>query len=240
MISNPLISVIVPAYNEEKYLSACLSALMKQKNAPPFEIIVVDNNSTDKTRIIAKQFSTKVLIQKIAGRAYARQMGADYASSNILAFTEADCIPHRNWLYKIHKFYITHPHHVGITGIFFYQNTSKIFKTLAPSFIYFTNTLTRVFRKNNTFRGTNFSVKKNILKQAGGFDQTKVPFDDVECGYRVGKLGKIAFIPTMIVETSDRRIKGRVFTYFGEFLHSIIRIFVLNHRGDDNWYKPIR
>ena len=64
---SPAISVVIPAFNEEKYLPACLEALKKQtfKN---YELIVVDNNSTDKTAQIAKKFGARVVKEKKQGR----------------------------------------------------------------------------------------------------------------------------------------------------------------------------
>jgi glycosyltransferase involved in cell wall biosynthesis len=93
----PLISVIIPAFNEEKFLGNCLFSL-KNQDFNDFEIIVVDNNSRDKTSKIAKKFGVKLVSEKNQGAALARNRGAKEAKGEILAFTDADTILPKNWL----------------------------------------------------------------------------------------------------------------------------------------------
>ena len=63
--SNPLVSVVIPAYNEEKYLPACLEALSRQ-TFRDFEVVVVDNNSTDRTAEIARSLGARVVHEENA------------------------------------------------------------------------------------------------------------------------------------------------------------------------------
>jgi glycosyltransferase involved in cell wall biosynthesis len=70
----PAISVIIPAFNEEEFLGNCLLSLKKQ-DFKDFEIIVVDNNSTDKTGEIAKKFGVILVSEKNQGVAFARNIG---------------------------------------------------------------------------------------------------------------------------------------------------------------------
>ena len=88
----PHLSVVIPAYNEEQYLPACLRALRQQKDAPPFEVIVVDNASTDSTACIAGQFGAHVVAEPRKGVARARQSGFEAARAPIVASTDADTI----------------------------------------------------------------------------------------------------------------------------------------------------
>jgi len=97
------ISVIVPVFNAEKYLMDCINALFAQ-NYPDekFQIIMVDNNSTDSSRDIIKQFPRIHLeLEKQQGAYSARNRGIRRAEGNILAFTDPDCIPDVNWLKNI-------------------------------------------------------------------------------------------------------------------------------------------
>lgn len=90
-------SVIIPTYNEEQYIGACLKSLLNQTNKPD-EIIVVDNNSTDDTVKIVKSFSgVKLLKEARQGQLYARKFGFDNAKSDILATIDADCIALPHW-----------------------------------------------------------------------------------------------------------------------------------------------
>ena len=99
----PVISVIVPALNEESVIGRCLASLKQQK--PPsahFEVIVVDNGSTDRTREIARSFggslSVTVLDRSGVRISALRNLGAAMARGEFLAFLDADCVAPQHWL----------------------------------------------------------------------------------------------------------------------------------------------
>lgn len=85
----PLVSLIIPVYNEERYLASCLSTLASQ-SYNPLEIIVVDDSSTDKSLEIAKHYPVKILRQSHLGPDAARNLGAKAAKGSILVFPDAD------------------------------------------------------------------------------------------------------------------------------------------------------
>jgi glycosyltransferase involved in cell wall biosynthesis len=93
------ISVVIPAHNEQKYISECLKSLISQdypKNS--YEIIVVDNNSSDKTQEIAIAFGVKIINQKSGPVGTVRNTGANQAIGEFLAFIDADCVAPESWL----------------------------------------------------------------------------------------------------------------------------------------------
>ena len=92
-----LISVIIPTYNEEKVIGECLESL-KGQNEKNFEIIIVDDGSTDITKEIVKNYSVKLLEQKHQGPAAARNLGAEHAKGKILVFVDADMTFHSKFL----------------------------------------------------------------------------------------------------------------------------------------------
>jgi len=94
----PLISVVIPAYNEEKFLARTLTSLKAQKVDVPFEIIVADNNSTDDTVAIAKQFGARVVVATKKGVCAARQAGTEIARGEIIISTDADTVFPAGWL----------------------------------------------------------------------------------------------------------------------------------------------
>lgn len=85
----PLVSVVIPVYNEEKYLSFCLSSILDQ-SYKKVEVIVVDDGSIDKSIKIAKKYKVKILYQKHLGTARARNWGAKAAKGKILIFVDGD------------------------------------------------------------------------------------------------------------------------------------------------------
>jgi cellulose synthase/poly-beta-1,6-N-acetylglucosamine synthase-like glycosyltransferase len=93
-----VISVIVPAYNEEAHLSACLESLFRQEYDGEYEVLVVDDGSTDATAEVARRFGARLLSQDHRGPAAARNLGAREARGAILLFTDADCVPQEDWL----------------------------------------------------------------------------------------------------------------------------------------------
>lgn len=96
---SPLVSVIVPAYNAAVTLPECLAALQRQDfPRSQYEIIVVDDGSTDATAAQAEAAGVRVIRQRNAGPAAARNAGAAAASGELLVFTDADCAPEPGWL----------------------------------------------------------------------------------------------------------------------------------------------
>jgi lipopolysaccharide/colanic/teichoic acid biosynthesis glycosyltransferase/glycosyltransferase involved in cell wall biosynthesis len=90
---------VVPAYNAANTLQLCLDALAKQDFLPSaYEVIVVDDGSTDGTAALARSASVRVISQPNAGPAAARNAGASVARGEYLLFTDADCAPVPGWI----------------------------------------------------------------------------------------------------------------------------------------------
>ncbi|MCX6694895.1 MAG: glycosyltransferase family A protein, partial [Candidatus Altiarchaeota archaeon] len=96
------ITVVIPAYNEEKYIETTLQNLRKQ-NYKNYRIIVVDNNSKDKTVEIAEKYADEVLHETRQGAGYARYRGIESAKSTIIASADADSIYPPDWLSRINE-----------------------------------------------------------------------------------------------------------------------------------------
>lgn len=94
------VSVVIPAYNEEKRLGECLRALLGGTEQP-CEIIVADGNSTDRTAAIAKEHGARVIKNPKGHAAGGRNAGIKAAKGDIIAFLDADCIPDKDWLKEI-------------------------------------------------------------------------------------------------------------------------------------------
>ena len=95
------VSVIVPAHNEEEYINKCLSSLKFQDYPKDkYEIIVVDNDSQDRTQDIARQFNVKLIFQDTGPVGAVRNAGAKQAKGELLAFIDADCTAPVDWLSK--------------------------------------------------------------------------------------------------------------------------------------------
>jgi glycosyltransferase involved in cell wall biosynthesis len=112
---SPKVSVVVCAYNADRTMEACLESLRHQ-NYPDYEVVVVNDGSTDRTPAICEQFRAVyaatpggpplVLVhQPNKGLSVARNVGAEAASGEIIAYTDSDCVPDPDWLaFLVYKF----------------------------------------------------------------------------------------------------------------------------------------
>jgi len=99
------VSIVIPAYNEEFHLRSCLQAIAEQ-TVQPYEVIVVDNNSTDRTAEVAAAYSfVKVVRESAQGRVYARNAGFDAAQGDIIGRIDADIVLPANWVAHVQAFY---------------------------------------------------------------------------------------------------------------------------------------
>ena len=97
---NPLVSVIIPVYNDASRLRVCLGCLQAQRYSP-FETIVVDNGSEDLAAVaaaVAECPAARLVCEAMPGSYAARNRGIAVARGEVLAFTDADCVPSANWI----------------------------------------------------------------------------------------------------------------------------------------------
>jgi glycosyltransferase involved in cell wall biosynthesis len=204
-------SIVIPAYNEEKYIAGSLAAIVKQD---ALEVIVVDNASTDNTFSIAGQFrNVKVIREQRKGVQYARETGRKKAKGSILAYLDADSIPPRNWLRKGLIFFLQ-PDVIAVSGPCDYYDASPFFRFIS---LLFQKTLFRVthfvvhdvFGKGGVMLGGNVLIRANALEKIGGFDTSIVFYgDDTDTARRLTAVGKVLFRNSMTVRSSARRFKG--------------------------------
>ena len=105
-----LITVAVVCLNEEKNIAECLKSVLKQSYFGRYEILVVDNNSTDKTCDIVRDLqkihkNIRLVINKKKGIAASRNVALKNSKTKLLTFTDADCIVPKNWLVNLVKGY---------------------------------------------------------------------------------------------------------------------------------------
>lgn len=204
----PVISVIVPAYNEEKYLPKCLQALTHQDFPLPYEIIVVDNNSTDKTKEIAKKFGVRVILELQKGVLFTRDKGIRSATSEIIAMTDADTRPAKNWLLEIYQEFKNNKNLIFLSGPYTVYDGplwNKIYVKFVFSLINFLSKFKIYFHSS----GCNRAFKKKSYLLVGGFDINGPPAED-EIGLlsKFKKVGKVKFCPNLSVQTSGRQAKN--------------------------------
>jgi cellulose synthase/poly-beta-1,6-N-acetylglucosamine synthase-like glycosyltransferase len=211
MDKKPRISVVIAAYNEEKYLPNCLKAIRAQ-NFPKenYEIIVVDNNSKDKTAEIARSFGAKVIVEKKQGNTFAVSKGLKNAKGEIVAATDADTNVYPDWFSVILNAF-SDEKVVAVTGTAYTDSGRKFFDFLSrKSFEYFMKF--NFLMGKRALSGFNYAVRKEALEKVGGIDERFIMSSDVDLGLRISRLGKVLFLNRMKVTTSLRRWKKASFS----------------------------
>jgi peptidoglycan/xylan/chitin deacetylase (PgdA/CDA1 family)/GT2 family glycosyltransferase len=233
----PFVSVVIPAYNEEDYVLSCLESIRRQDYAAEYEVIVVDNASTDNTAKIARDWGAKVVYESKRSPACARQKGAEVATGKIIAFIDADTRAPAHWLSTIVWRFLCEPEMVALSGPYAYSDAGK-FSRISSYVGNFLNIITdqlfrKVFRKGGAIWGCNFAVRRSALLKVGGFD-TSIKFygEEYELSLRLKKAGKGQIMPRLFVLTSARRLKriGIVNQYWNWMVDYFTVLF---------WYTPI-
>lgn len=187
MSAKPVASVIVPALNAAQTLPDLLRALKSQAGlAGPFEIIVVDNGSTDSTVEVAKAAGVRVLHQPIRGPSAARNLGLAEAQGEIVACADADTIPTRRWLASLLSAF-TDGKAIQATGPILGWQPS----TGAERFV----SARDIFDRDNTVEhhihpfahGMNVAVRRAAALEIGGWDETMGSGEDVDFSLRLRK-----------------------------------------------------
>jgi glycosyltransferase involved in cell wall biosynthesis len=110
------LTIVIPVYNEENYLKACLDSIANQSQMPD-EVIIVDNNSTDNTTQIAQSYSFVTLLhEKRQHQSFAQVKGFNNASGDIIARIDGDTILNPDWVKNAKEYFINQPNSIAITG----------------------------------------------------------------------------------------------------------------------------
>lgn len=197
----PLISVIIPAWNGEARIGQCLDALAEQSfPRDRFEVIVIDNASTDRTATIAGEYPFVTLLHEPQPGSYrARNRGLAVARGEYLLFTDADCVPDRDWISAAAQRIETHPH-VGV-----HAGRVKLFREPgAGPFASRYEELVAFDQKGNAAGGfcvtANWLCRRDLLESIGGFNAEMLSGGDADCSRRVIAAGhSLEYAPAMIV-----------------------------------------
>lgn len=250
-MSNPKISIIIPAYNSEKTISQTITAVLKQDFPGGIEVIVVDDGSIDGTADIIKSFGEqsgiKYISQENNGPAAARNRGVQEASGEFVFFTDADCIPHRDWVNKMMPHFVREASDkiAVVAGSYGIANPESLLaRCIHKEILYRHHHLMPDFPR--VFGSYNFCVRKKIFNKVGGFNAgyRHASGEDNDLSYKILSAGyKIYFEKEAVV---DHHHPARVAKYLREqYRHGFWRVkMYLAHpsraKGDDyTFWKDI-
>ena len=195
------ISVTVPAYNEEKTIESTLKYLKKQ--TIPCEIVVCDNNSTDRTYDIAKKYAHKVVKEKKQGVAHAFNAASKAATGELIAFTGADCIVPEDWIEKLSKCF-EDPDIIAAFGPV--HSTGRSYRRTLMCYSIFHGIIARL-KITWGISDANMMMKKSILEKVGYFDPNVQMMEDSHLIRKIRRYGKFKYLNNNIVKTSPRRFE---------------------------------
>lgn len=215
-----MISIVIPSLNEEKYLPKLLESIRKQ-TYKDYEIIVADNNSTDKTREIAKKFKCKIVNGGLPAKG--RNNGAKAAKWDIIFFIDADGIIEKGFLHKAVS--EMKNKNLDIAGCYIWPLSKRIFDNAIFAFFNYWIYLTQFFYPHAP--GSGIFCKKSLHQKIKGFDEKVRLGEEADYVKRAKKYGKFHILNTVRTYTSVRRFdkEGRLKLAMKIFLAEIYRIF---------------
>lgn len=182
------VSVIIPTLNEERYIKRCIDSLLAQ-SYPNFELLIIDNCSTDKTCNIVNSYKDRRIRCIRNSKRYnipeSRNIGIKRAKGRYIFFTDADCIPSLNWIAEGVKV-LKQDQFVGVQGKTYYETS---FPTISD----------RVVQPYDFEYATcNIAYTKKILEKVQGFDESYYCVkEDMDLAFRILSFGGIYFSKKM-------------------------------------------
>lgn len=224
----PRFSVVVPAFNESACVADCLRSLANQDFAGTYEVIVVDNNSTDRTAAIARSLGATVVHEERPGVCAARQAGTALARGEIVVSTDADTTFDPTWLSRIDRAFSRHPACVAVAGPCRFAKGRPLWGALYPHLLFGLVALVRlvtgrvfyVTATNIAFRKGAWSGYDTRLTQGG---------DELDLLRRLQAKGKVVFDIGNPTFTSPRRLnQGLLYNIVVTFLFYYLLAYWLN------------
>ncbi len=221
-VGRPRFSVVIPALDEELYLTDCLRSLDAQDFDGDVEVIVVDNNSTDRTAAIARSHGAVVVHEPQPGVCWARQRGTEHARGEVIVSTDADTTFDPGWLAAIDRVLREHPSCVAVGGPCSFTADSPFWAKIYPRFLFGAVALVhRVTGRVFYVTATNLAFRREAWP---GYDtQMTQGGDEVDLLRRLKRRGPVRFDRRNPTFTSPRRLQrglgyNLVVTFFVYYL----------------------
>ncbi len=213
-MSEPAISFVIPAFNEEKNLARTLTAIIAEirRSGCAAEIIVVNNASTDGTAKLAASYPEVIVVDEPEkGLMQARRAGFLRATGTLIANVDADTIVTEGWLNRVLGEFGRHPDLVALSGPYIYYDVPKRTRAAVRAFyiigygFYLLNRF--VLRVGSMLQGGNFVVCRCALQEIGGYNPTFSFYgEDTDLARRLHAVGGVKFTFRLPALSSGRRL----------------------------------
>ncbi len=193
------VSVVIPAYNAARVITSCVEALQEQELNLTYEIIVVDDGSSDNTADLAEESGAQVIRHtEKRGAAAARNSGINAAAGDIICFTDADCKPKENWIQQILRPF-SNQEIIGAKGTYATKQREIVARFVQIEYEDKYDLLVTQERINfiDTYSA---AYRRQVLLANNGFDEKIFYVEDQELSFRLAARGyQMVFEPTAIV-----------------------------------------
>ncbi len=231
------ISIIIPTFNEDRYLSSCIKSITNQSLPRDiYEIIVADSHSSDRTQEIAKKHADYLLDIPREGAGAARNAGAEISKGQILLFLDADTMISKNFMEELLKNFNDRQIVGGTCDIYPSDGTP-----FGNSFFKLINLIYRlVYFLGKPHAQTKCCFyRRDVFKSLGGFNKDLIVTEDQEMAWRASKMGKMIYLTTTAAYSSMRREK--TMGYMKTLIKWLKNYFnVLLFKKSEQVWQPIR
>jgi len=236
--ARPAISVIIPHLNQPAHLDACLSSLDDQSlDRTLFEVIVVDNGSiSPPASIVAGHRGTRLLHESRPGPGPARNCGVRAANGDFLAFIDADCRAHSEWLRTAQQVLCSSPEGTVLGGdVRIWRDNDKTFTAIEAYESVFGYRF-KLYIEQHGFCGTgNLALCRPDFEKIGLFAGVQVA-EDIEWGRRARAAGfKFRYVPEMIVFHPARRSLSELYSKWDRHIQHAINMAREEHLWKIRW-----
>jgi GT2 family glycosyltransferase len=186
MMKHPAVNVIIPVLNGAGTLRACLKALREQTYQGDIIPVVINDGSTDNTAEVAGEFpKVRLLEQENRGRAAARNRGIAASDAQIIAFTDADCVPQKDWLEKLIARLQEHERRGVVSGSVALPASSNLWQRLDHQA--WAHSIGPEAPAGPTIFGStaNMALLRTVFNAVGGFDPRLRGSEDSDLAFRI-------------------------------------------------------
>lgn len=229
------LSFIIPAHNEENYISNCLDSITRESQGKNYclETIVVNNASTDQTEKIVSRYPWVTIVEEPKkGLARARQAGFLASTGDLVANIDADTILPPGWIDTVLQEFSDNKKLVALSGPHIFYGVPKTVNYWGQFFYcisFITYVVNRfVLRISSVIQGGNFVVRRSALEHIGGYNATFQFYgEDADLAHRLHKIGHVKFTFKLPIYASGRRLvaEGKFTTAFRYIINYVWAVF---------------
>ncbi len=228
----PTVSVVIAVYNSEMSIAKCLQSLAEMTH-PHYEVIVVDDGSTDRTRLVCNSFPwIRLLSVQNGGPSRARNIGVGKARGKYIAFTDGDCIVDPEWLGQLERPF-GDPQVAGVGGDQISPDDESEKGRIIQEFMKTIGFITDYVKNVSVITQTdhnptcNVMYRRSVLDETGGFDEDLWPGEDVDLDLRIRRQGhRLLYNPSAVVKhyrPNSYRAYARMMRRYGSAQAYLVR-----------------